>query len=158
MQDNKLLILPDNQAISTQKTDKIDFRLPSQMKEMVVVAAQENGQKISQFITSLVENHFEEQAKAIRLAKEAEEQQKRKIEQEYAQLDKKLKHKKSDFRVDEPMIKIPFIPEANLGKKLLIGALVGSGIYFIVRYFLNKAWEKKQTNYTQNWQYNQGSN
>ncbi len=96
----------DNQIIDTSKSVKIDFRLPIVMKNMIVSTAREKGIKVSQFITHLVEKFYEEQAKQDRLAMEADKQKQLIVREKYADYDKKKKHKKGDFSVDEPSPKI----------------------------------------------------
>jgi hypothetical protein len=95
----------DNQIIDTSKSVKIDFRLPTVMKNMIVATAKEKGIKVSQFITHLVEKFYEEQAKQDRLAMEADQQKQLVVREKYADYNKKKKHKKGDFTVDEPTSK-----------------------------------------------------
>ncbi|MCU0468437.1 MAG: hypothetical protein MUF58_07535 [Arcicella sp.] len=140
------------QAIDTNKTSKIDFRLPAKMKDMIVVTAQKQGLRVSQFITNLVENHFEEQAKQERIRIENEKQAQIKAEKEYAEFDKKIKQKRGDFTVDEstPIVQDELQPK-GFWTKILVWFFVACGGYFIVKFFQNKITEKERNRYLQHW-------
>lgn len=71
--DNNIL---ETTTIHIPKTDKIDFRLPSEMKSLISDRATQKGQKISQFIVNLLSEHFEQEKKAQALALEAKKQRK----------------------------------------------------------------------------------
>lgn len=74
-QENENNIL-ETTTIHIPKTDKIDFRLPSEMKSLISDRATQKGQKISQFIVNLLSEHFEQEKKAQALALEAKKQRK----------------------------------------------------------------------------------
>ncbi|MDR6561282.1 MULTISPECIES: hypothetical protein [unclassified Arcicella] len=74
-QENENNTLETN-TIHIPKTDKIDFRLPSEMKSLISDRATQKGQKISQFIVNLLSEHFEQEKKVQALALEAKKQRK----------------------------------------------------------------------------------
>lgn len=146
----------ENQSNDLNRTEKIDFRLPAIMKNMVVNTAKKQGLKMSQFMTNLIQDYFAEQAKQNRIKKEHEEKAQLKAQQEYADFDKKQKYKRGDFSVDEPDDK----PEADKGwiPKLINIAiwLFVAGIgYLIVTLFQNKTAKKERERYLQHWNLNQ---
>ena len=142
----------ENQSNDLNRTEKIDFRLPAVMKNMVVDTAKKQGLKMSQFMTNLIQDYFAEQAKQNRIKKEREVQTQLKAQQEYADFDKKQKYKRGDFSVDEPDNK----PEADKGwiPKLMdmaIWLFVLGGGYLIVILFQNKTAKKERERYLQHW-------
>jgi hypothetical protein len=50
----------ENQLNDLNRTEKIDFRLPAIMKNMVVDTAKKQGLKMSQFMTNLIQDYFAE--------------------------------------------------------------------------------------------------
>ena len=145
----------DNQIIDTSKSVKIDFRLPVVMKDMIVATAKEKGIKVSQFITHLVEKFFEEQAKQDRLAMEADQQKQLVVREKYADYNKKKKHKKGDFTVDEPTSKNQNKSDDSTLLNFLITITViivaWQGFVFIKKIIARKKTEKLH----QQWQYQQ---
>ena len=89
-------------------------------------------------LTPSTEKFFEAQAKATRLAVEAEHEQKRKVDEGYAQLDKKSKHKKGDFSVDESEIKSDS-SEKNFFIKVAMWLGIGWMVYAVIRFFTKKS-------------------
>ena len=147
----------NNQMIDTSKSTKIDFRLPIVMKDMIVSTAKEKGIKVSQFITHLVEKFYEEQAKQDRLVMEANMQEQLMIRENYAQYDKKKKHKNADFSIDEPTRKIRHKDDDSaLLNFLIMVALIVSAWQVIV--LIKKYTERRKTKkLIQEWQYQQNS-
>lgn len=142
----------ENQSYDLNKTSKIDFRLPTKMKDMVVTTAQKKGLKVSQFITNLVEKYFEEQAKRDRINLELEKQNQLKIQQDYAEFDKKLKHQKADFTVDQPDdIAITETKKNTIMETVLTYTLTGCGIYLLMRFFRDTIFGKEQEKHLPYW-------
>ena len=141
-----------NQIIDTSKSAKIDFRLPIVMKDMIVSTAKEKGIKVSQFITHLIEKFYEEQAKQDRLAMEADQQKQLIVREKYAEYDKKKKHKKGDFSVDEPTSKNQNKSDDSALLNFLITIIVmivaWQGIVLIKKIIARKKTEK----FKQQWQ------
>lgn len=146
----------ENQSNDLNRTEKIDFRLPAIMKNMVVETAKKQGVKISQFMTNLVQDYFAEQAKQDRIKKEREEQVHLKAQQEYAELDKKLKYQRGDFSVDGTDEKIE--PEKrwiDLLMNTMIWLFVAGFGWLIVTIFQDKTAKKARERYLQDWNLNQ---
>ena len=142
----------DNPIIDTTKSVKIDFRLPSAMKNMIISSAQKKGIKVSQFIMLLIENFYAAQAKQDRLLLEADKQEQLMIREKYAEYDRKKKHKIGDFSTDEPTHKIQNKSDdsALLNFLILIVAMVSAWQIFV---FIKKNIErKKNQKLTQPWQ------
>ncbi|MEA5459857.1 hypothetical protein VB796_12450 [Arcicella sp. LKC2W] len=147
----------DNQIINTSKTEKIDFRLPAKMKKMLAVTASAQNVKISQLLNHIVEKFFAEQAKAERLAMEEKRIKELQIKQEYALLDEKIKHQKSDFQIDEASPKLPIqSKEDNSFFKFIFWIVLLTGAYFGWKY-LQRQNEKKQKQLNNQWQSQQNS-
>ena len=146
----------ENQSNDLNRTEKIDFRLPAIMKNMVVETAKKQGVKISQFMTNLVQDYFAEQAKQDRIKKEREEQAQLKAQREYADFDKKQKHKKGDFSIDESDDKTELPKDwITILKNVSIWAFVAGIGYLIVTFFQNNTAKKERARYLQHWNTNQ---
>ena len=146
----------ENQLNDLNKTSKIDFRLPTKIKDMVVASAKKQGLKMSQFMTNLIEDYFAEQAKQDRIKKEREEQAQLKVQQEYAELDKKLKHKKGDFSIDESDDKNESPKDwITILKNVSIWAFVAGIGYFIIKFFQDITAKEERKRYLQHWNSNQ---
>jgi len=146
------IVEEESQSNDTNKTSKIDFRLPAIMKNMVVATVKEQGLKMSQFMTNLIQDYFAEQAKQNRIKKEREEQAQLKAQQEYATFDKKQKHKRGDFSVDEPDDKAePDEKWTTELTKMLVWTFVGGIGYFIITIFQDKTAKKEREKYLQHW-------
>lgn len=142
----------ENQSNDLNRTEKIDFRLPAVMKNMVVDTAKKQGLKMSQFMTNLIQDYFAEQAKQDRIKIENEKQAQLKVQQEYADFDKKLKHKRGDFSVDESNeITEPEKGWIAILMNTLIWVIVAGVGYLIVTIFQDKTAKKERERYLQHW-------
>jgi hypothetical protein len=136
-----------NKQINEEEKSKKDggfrfsFRTSQSMFEMIKLRIEKLSLDSSKYIKSLVEKDLEDEAKEIRLEQEAIKQEAIITKQKYAQYDKKLKHKKGDYSIDEA--KEPIVSKENYAPLIMLCLIILAAIFYYIDIFLTKRNEEK---------------
>lgn len=133
--------ITEDKALKKDTGYRFSFRTSQAMYEMIKLRIDTLSLDSSKYIKSLVEKDLEDEAKEIRLEQEALKQEAIITTQKYAQYDKKLKHKKGDYSIDE--VKEPNVAQKDYTPLIVLLLMATAAIIYWVNKMITRRNEEK---------------